>query len=90
MKVQLKKLFFWDHAWWKVILLKLCDDLQTFDVTLEKEKVNYTLFCVVELANIQVNGLGYNEPLFLVPPYGQSQNFNMTSSKHVMLSFSIM
>jgi hypothetical protein len=55
-----------------------------------KKKVNYRLFSVVELANIQVNGPSYNKPLFLILPYGQCQNFNMISSKHVMLSSSIM
>jgi len=31
--------FVWNHAQWKVIFLKLCDGhVQTFDVTLEKEK----------------------------------------------------
>jgi hypothetical protein len=86
-EVTIKTNFFWDHAWWKVIFLKLCDGhLQT----LEKEEVDYTLFSVVELANIQVNGLSYNEPLFLVLLYGQSQNFNMISSKNVMLPSNIM
>ncbi len=83
--------FVWNHAQWKVIFLKLCDGhVQTFDVTLEKEKVNYTLFSVVEIANIQVDGISYNEPLFLVLPHGQSQNFSMIFSKHVMLPSSIM